>query len=135
MTRFLYAFIQLSGLLLSLSTISAQEGLGLEARSTNVPIVDLGYVQYAGVINSTTGNTVFLGVRYAAPPTGTAPSSSLFLLLTSVTLQEVCAGAPRSHRRQRRASNLLIPSLQSATTYSPASGWRQPILIEINHLK
>ena len=68
MTRFLHAYIQLSGLLLSLST-------GLEARSTNAPIVDLGYAQYAGVINPTTGNVEFLGMRYAAPPTGTVPPS------------------------------------------------------------
>jgi hypothetical protein len=80
--RFLHAYIQLSGLLLSLSTLSAQpllhEGLELEARSSNVPIVDLGYAQYAGVINPTTGNSEFLGMRYAAPPTGTLPSPSLF---------------------------------------------------------
>ncbi|KAF8344962.1 alpha beta-hydrolase [Amanita rubescens] len=71
--RFIHAYVQLSGLLLSLSAISAQplqEGLGLEARSTNVPIVDLGYAKYAGVINPTTGNSEFLGMRYAAPPTG-----------------------------------------------------------------
>ncbi|TEB27125.1 alpha/beta-hydrolase [Coprinellus micaceus] len=34
------------------------------------PIVDLGYAQYQGVANSETGNTEFLGLRYAAPPTG-----------------------------------------------------------------
>jgi hypothetical protein len=108
MTRFLRAYIQLSGLLLSLSTVSAQplqEGLGLEARST-VPTVDLGYAQYAGMINTTTGNTEFLGIRYAAPPTGTVPAITFSVLqLTSVTLQEVCAGALHSHQHQRRASN------------------------------
>ena len=34
------------------------------------PIVDLGYAQYQGVSNVTTGLNTFLGVRYAAAPTG-----------------------------------------------------------------
>jgi len=34
------------------------------------PTVNLGYATYQGVSNSETGNTEFLGVRYAAPPTG-----------------------------------------------------------------
>ncbi|KAJ2934682.1 hypothetical protein H1R20_g2421, partial [Candolleomyces eurysporus] len=34
------------------------------------PTVDLGYARYQGVSNAATGNTEFLGVRYAAPPTG-----------------------------------------------------------------
>ncbi|KAF6759858.1 Alpha/Beta hydrolase protein [Ephemerocybe angulata] len=36
------------------------------------PIVDLGYATYQGVPNTETGNTEFLGIRYAAPPTGKA---------------------------------------------------------------
>lgn len=34
------------------------------------PIVDLGYARYSGTLNATTGNTLFLGMRYAAPPIG-----------------------------------------------------------------
>lgn len=34
------------------------------------PVVNLGYAQYQGVLDSTSGNTHFLGMRYAAPPTG-----------------------------------------------------------------
>ncbi|KAG6836906.1 hypothetical protein H0H93_001493 [Arthromyces matolae] len=34
-------------------------------------IVDLGYASYQGTFNATTGNTRFLGIRYAASPTGT----------------------------------------------------------------
>ncbi|RDB26105.1 Acetylcholinesterase-1 [Hypsizygus marmoreus] len=33
-------------------------------------VVDLGYARYQGIFNTTTRNTVFLGMRYAAPPTG-----------------------------------------------------------------
>ncbi|KAF5360608.1 hypothetical protein D9756_005152 [Leucocoprinus leucothites] len=35
------------------------------------PVVDLGYAKYQGVVNSKTGNVNFLGIRYAASPTGT----------------------------------------------------------------
>ncbi|KAJ6508688.1 Alpha/Beta hydrolase protein [Mycena sanguinolenta] len=34
------------------------------------PVVDLGYAQYQGVVNSTLNITSFLGMRYAAAPTG-----------------------------------------------------------------
>jgi hypothetical protein len=43
------------------------------------PVVDLGYASYQGVYNESTSITSFLGIRYAAPPTGT----SLFLLIIS----------------------------------------------------
>ncbi len=40
-----------------------------EAQST--PVVDLGYAKYRGTFNSAgSNNTQFLGIRYAAPPTG-----------------------------------------------------------------
>ncbi|KAF5361006.1 hypothetical protein D9756_005124 [Leucocoprinus leucothites] len=34
------------------------------------PIVDLGYAQYEGSLSNNTGNLEFLGIRFAAPPTG-----------------------------------------------------------------
>ncbi|TFK27828.1 alpha/beta-hydrolase [Coprinopsis marcescibilis] len=34
------------------------------------PIVDVGYAKYQGRVNPETLNTEFLGIRYAAPPTG-----------------------------------------------------------------
>lgn len=43
--------------------------LGISTGSTP-PIVDLGYAKYAGTFNATTDITQFLGIRYAAPPTG-----------------------------------------------------------------
>ena len=38
--------------------------------ASNPLVVDLGYAKYQGVPNANTGNTDYLGVRYAAPPTG-----------------------------------------------------------------
>ena len=38
--------------------------------SSNSLVVDLGYEQYQGVANSTTGLITWKGIRYAAPPTG-----------------------------------------------------------------
>ncbi|KAF8344952.1 Alpha/Beta hydrolase protein [Amanita rubescens] len=101
--RFLHAYIRLSGLL-SLFTISdsqlIQQGLGLKAISTNVPIVDLGYAQYAGVINSTTGNTEFLGVRYAAPPTGSLRWRAPQPPASTSGVQFANAGAPSCYNIQ-----------------------------------
>ncbi|KAJ7262675.1 Alpha/Beta hydrolase protein [Mycena haematopus] len=37
---------------------------------TPSPVVDLGYTQYQGVVNTSLGITSFLGIRYAYPPTG-----------------------------------------------------------------
>ncbi|PFH46612.1 hypothetical protein AMATHDRAFT_154314 [Amanita thiersii Skay4041] len=42
----------------------------LVTAQTNRPVVDLGYAKYAGVVDNTTHNTHFLGIRYAAPPIG-----------------------------------------------------------------
>ncbi|KAH7888217.1 Alpha/Beta hydrolase protein [Phlebopus sp. FC_14] len=35
-----------------------------------MPVVDLGYAQYQGSYNASSNTTSFLGIRYAAPPTG-----------------------------------------------------------------
>lgn len=41
------------------------------------PVVDLGYASYQGSVNEVSGNIEFLGIRYAAPPTGFKFSSPL----------------------------------------------------------
>ncbi|KAL8297394.1 hypothetical protein RB597_006480 [Gaeumannomyces tritici] len=41
-----------------------------DAETANPAVVDLGYAAYQGLENSTTGLTVWRGIRYAAPPTG-----------------------------------------------------------------
>lgn len=38
--------------------------------STNQIIVDLGYAKYQGHVNPSTGNTEFLGIRFARAPVG-----------------------------------------------------------------
>lgn len=35
------------------------------------PVIDLGYAQYQGLLNPTSNVTIFLGIQYAANPTGT----------------------------------------------------------------
>jgi hypothetical protein len=55
----------LSTSLLLLLTIAA----GTKAAGPTT-VVDLGYAQYEGSLNNQTGNIDFLGIRYAASPTG-----------------------------------------------------------------
>lgn len=50
-----------------------------EGKEVTRQIVDLGYAKYEGV-PSAFGNTNFLGVRYAAPPTGEHPLSYTYCL-------------------------------------------------------
>ncbi|KAG7095864.1 hypothetical protein E1B28_006556 [Marasmius oreades] len=45
-------------------------GSSLSGRQTNAPIIDLGYSQYQGVFDANNNVTNFLGLRYAAAPTG-----------------------------------------------------------------
>jgi cholinesterase len=57
-------FPALALLLLSITT-------GTKAAASGpTTVVDLGYAQYEGSLNNETGDIEFLGVRYAASPTG-----------------------------------------------------------------
>ncbi|KAF9459592.1 Alpha/Beta hydrolase protein [Collybia nuda] len=62
MTRNTYRFLTIL-LILPLARTDATP-------EVSTPIVDLGYATYAGSFNHTTGYTQFLGIRYAAAPTG-----------------------------------------------------------------
>lgn len=42
------------------------------------PVVDLGYAQYMGSTNASTNISSFLGIRYAAAPTGNSTLRHLF---------------------------------------------------------
>ncbi|KAJ3905867.1 Alpha/Beta hydrolase protein [Lentinula edodes] len=56
-----------SFLLLSFTVTFAR----VHSRASNgVPVIDLGYAKYQGVFDSTNNVTNYLGIRYAAPPTG-----------------------------------------------------------------
>ncbi|KAF8622796.1 hypothetical protein AX15_006726 [Amanita polypyramis BW_CC] len=57
------------GILLVSPVLSLQGRVEFGARSS-APVVDLGYAKYAGAFQETSHNTYFLGIRYAAPPTG-----------------------------------------------------------------
>ncbi|KAG0695774.1 Alpha/Beta hydrolase protein [Suillus ampliporus] len=50
--------------LLALTSLSAA------AIATSAPIINLGYAQYQGSVDTATNTTSFLGIRYAAPPVG-----------------------------------------------------------------
>ncbi|KAG1856414.1 Alpha/Beta hydrolase protein [Suillus subluteus] len=70
-------FITVRSVGLKLSTranllVVSQVLLALEALSAtvSVPIVNLGYAQYQGSVDTATNITSFLGIRYAAPPVG-----------------------------------------------------------------
>lgn len=45
------------------------------------PVVDLGYAKYSGTFNAATTTTQFLGIRYAAPPTGWSTLALTFSVL------------------------------------------------------
>lgn len=53
------------------------------------PIVDLGYAKYRGSMNKVTGNIEFLGVRYAAAPTGILLPSLLWLSMCLAFIRAV----------------------------------------------
>ncbi|KAG2130975.1 Alpha/Beta hydrolase protein [Suillus bovinus] len=48
----------------------ALEGLSSPAATVSASIVNLGYAQYQGSVDTATNITSFLGIRYAAPPVG-----------------------------------------------------------------
>ena len=44
--------------------------LGVDVSDPLAPVVNLGYAQYQGTFNTSANSTFFIGIRYAAPPTG-----------------------------------------------------------------
>ncbi|KAJ6577831.1 Alpha/Beta hydrolase protein [Mycena capillaripes] len=53
-----------------LATAAATALFTLPLARAQTPIVDLGYAQYQGAVNTANNITHFLGIRYAAPPLG-----------------------------------------------------------------
>ncbi|KAK7044580.1 carboxylic ester hydrolase [Favolaschia claudopus] len=69
--------------MVALSAFHAALLLFSSVNAASVPVVDLGYAKYQGVVDSKLKITAFRGIRYAAPPTGSlrfrapaAPSST-----------------------------------------------------------
>ncbi|KAG1888838.1 Alpha/Beta hydrolase protein [Suillus subluteus] len=77
-------------------------GLKLSTRATIVyaPIVNLGYAQYQGSVDTATNITSFLGIRYAAPPVGDLrwaapqPPSAVSRVQQATTQPDECNQAP-----------------------------------------
>jgi len=59
-----------ANLLAVLQVLLTLEASSSPAATVSAPIVNLGYAQYQGSIDTTTNITSFLGIRYAAPPVG-----------------------------------------------------------------
>ncbi|KAG1811208.1 Alpha/Beta hydrolase protein [Suillus subaureus] len=59
-----------ANLLVVSQLLLALEALSAPAATVSAPIVNLGYVQYQGSVDTATNITSFLGIRYAAPPVG-----------------------------------------------------------------
>ncbi|KAF7365109.1 Carboxylic ester hydrolase [Mycena venus] len=68
------------------------------ANSASAAVVDLGYAQYEGVVDTKLNITAFRGIRYAAPPTGSlrfqAPSPPSKL----AGIQQAFADPPQCHQ-------------------------------------
>jgi len=56
--------------LLYFTAVSAQSYTAVSADTTTGPVVNLGYVSYAGYTNATAGINYFRGIPYAQSPTG-----------------------------------------------------------------
>jgi hypothetical protein len=48
----------------------AHISFGAPSGATVTPLVNLGYSTYEGFVHPNSNNTHFIGMRYAAPPTG-----------------------------------------------------------------
>ncbi|KAG0695320.1 Alpha/Beta hydrolase protein [Suillus ampliporus] len=68
--------------------------------SPPAPIIDLGYAQYQGSVDTATNITSFLGIRYAAPPVGDLrwavpqPPSTIYGVQQATTQPNQCYQAP-----------------------------------------
>ncbi|KAJ7446375.1 Alpha/Beta hydrolase protein [Mycena latifolia] len=60
----------LQNLLRSTAICAVLLGAGSAVEATATPIIDLGYSRYQGTVDTSTNITTFLGIRYAAAPTG-----------------------------------------------------------------
>ena len=88
-------------LLLILAIAGQQIRLALAASSTTLKVVNLGYAMYQSDLSLEDGITSFLGVRYAAPPTGKSSSASFLVAFFSPNhfSQAICDGEPLKHQR------------------------------------
>lgn len=82
------------------------------SQAQNAPLVDLGYALYQGSLNTTSNVTHFLGMRYAASPTGKQPARHFILLNVDGRVK----GALRWHAPQTPSK---VIGIQQADTQPP----------------
>ncbi|KAG1753271.1 Alpha/Beta hydrolase protein [Suillus lakei] len=89
-----------ANLLAVLQVLLALEALSSPAATVSGSIVNLGYVQYQGSVDTATNITSFLGIRYAAPPVGDLrwaapqPPSTVSGVQQATTQPNECYQAP-----------------------------------------
>lgn len=115
----------------SASTASEQvSDIKLSSNST-APIVDLGYAKYQGAVNTTTNISYYLGIRYAAPPTGEPTiilKSQITRLTGSIYIKVNCDGKLLNRReswmvfnKQRRSHRGV--TRQQQAQHQPTPFW------------
>ena len=88
------------------------------AHAASIKVIDLGYARFESDLSLVDGVTSFLGLRYAAPPTGNLSVVSCHRIVRNdVSLQESCDGKRLSHQpiylafRMRPSNHLNASSL------------------------
>ncbi|KIK62492.1 hypothetical protein GYMLUDRAFT_41945 [Collybiopsis luxurians FD-317 M1] len=90
-------------------------------QASEVPIIDLGYAKYQGVFDETNNLTSYLGIRYAAPPTGNlrwrapqTPANNDSIVQQATTQPNPCfqapTGASLTNPLEKRASSPGAPT-------------------------
>lgn len=93
----------------------------VSVRAASPPIVDLGYAQYQGVVNAELNITKFLGIRYAAPPTGMGDSLSNAILNQGPCRQSALASAHHAIHSCWRSTGIQQPAAVLPSAYQPNS--------------
>lgn len=109
-----------------------------QSTSSSSLVVDLGYEQYRGVTNLSTGLNTWKGIRYAAPPTGSlrwqppqAPSVDRSEILRGDTLPQNCPQSPMSPI----ASDFNFTGNEDClflSVYAPPNAASLPVLVWIH---
>ncbi|KAM0803482.1 carboxylesterase type B [Usnea florida] len=118
------------------SLLSKRQSTGNHSSSSLV--VDLGYDQYMGVANLSTGLNTWKGIRYAAAPTGPlrwqppqAPAVDRSRLLRGDTLPQKCPQSPPAHI----ASGFNLTGNEDClflSVYSPRNATNLPVFVYIH---
>ncbi|KAJ6458024.1 Alpha/Beta hydrolase protein [Mycena vulgaris] len=91
------------------------------AWAQTAPIVDLGYAQYQGTVNTANNITNFLGIRYAAAPSGEASPVLLFRILIKEQRRFALQSAATSSKCDRCPAqpNACLQAPEGASSTNP----------------